>query len=77
MPAPEAGSYTYRAIITDSRGHETVLKDELVFGEPEPFEIEQRLYVSNSLMREPLEVNISPVLAVAIPATTSTDMSLR
>ncbi|WP_304526737.1 Ig-like domain-containing protein [Halomonas sp. I5-271120] len=57
---PEPGTYYYKARITDSRGHETVLEDDLVFGAPEPYTIEQRRYFSNRYMRSPLEVSVSP-----------------
>ena len=57
---PEPGSYTYKVTITDARGHETVLEDELTYGEPDPFTVEQRRYYSNRYMRDPLQVSVSP-----------------
>tara|TARA_B100002003_G_scaffold91182_1_gene85125 strand:+ start:9097 stop:14253 length:5157 start_codon:yes stop_codon:yes gene_type:complete len=65
--APEPGDYRYRVVITDARGHETVLEDVLTYGEPEPYLVEQRQYFSNRYMRSPLEISVSPLVSGGHP----------
>lgn len=67
MIAPDPGDYHYRIVIRDGRGNETVLEDDLTYGEPEPFLVEQRQYFSNRYMRAPLEVSVSPMVSGGHP----------
>lgn len=65
--AKEPGAYTYRVVVSDSRGNETILEDELIYKEPVPYSIVQRKYYSNNEMRDPLQVNISPRISGGHP----------
>ena len=58
----EPGYYPVQVTITDARGNETVLIEEIHISPPDEWEVDFRMSMSNPDSRAPLDIRLSPVV---------------
>lgn len=63
----EAGKHPLQVLIRDARGNETLLEEIIDVKQPAPYKIDLKYTVSNTAMRNPLEILIRPEITGGHP----------
>lgn len=72
-----AGTFLIKATISDARGNETVLEEEVEIAEADPFVIDVTTTTSNSFDRAPLELRLRPRVSGGHPRDRVTNLEYK
>lgn len=72
-----AGTFLIKATISDARGNETVLEEEVEIAEADPFDIDVTTTTSNSFNRAPLELRLRPRVSGGHPRDRVTNLEYK